>query len=113
MELELEGAVSTLEPHVTVSYTTPFVNDRDLAQTTVGTGITPVTILSSPSLGSWKRLESIVVANRDTAMISARVQCNHSAVKWIMWRGELGVGERVVYTSPSGWRVKNAFGGDR
>lgn len=113
LRFELESAVSTLEPHISVSYNTTSARDRTLEKATVGTGTTPVEILAEPDLDLPKVVEGVVVANRDDDVILARITRYDGATDWVLWRGELDVGERVVYTPATAWRVKTPDGGDR
>jgi len=89
---------------------TTFIANRTLGVTG---GSTPVTVIPSPLTDTQRVVDYISVFNADTASKVLTVMFSNGEHTRILWKGSLGINERVQYQEGSGWKVFDASGQEK
>ena len=87
--------------------TTAYTPGRSLAETN---GPTPATLVASPGASTQRVIDHVSVYNADTVAHTLTMQLYDGTNAYPLWRGALGVGERLEFTREAGWRVYSAAG---
>ena len=89
---------------------TTFLAGRALGVTA---GASPVTVVPSPLTDTQRVVDYISVFNADTASKVLTVMFGDGEHTRILWKGSLGINERVQYQEGSGWKVFDASGQEK
>ena len=114
LQVLLAGAVATTQPDVVVCF-------RDIrrklqadfkAQTKVTTtsGASAVDICDAPDPAVVREVDTITIANNDTASVSATIRYNDNGTTYKIITVTLLTLENLCYAAGSGWRVIDASG---
>jgi len=89
---------------------TAFAADRNVGVTA---GTTPVSLVTSPGTDVQRVIDYISVFNTDTASKVLSIFFNDNSTTRILWKGTIGINERVQYQEGSGWKVFDASGQEK
>lgn len=113
LEIGLAGAVTTTEPHVTVTfYDVPGETKSDYSEYRGGTkltktsGATPVTICDAPvQNGTVRNIDYICVHNADSVAATVTIRIDEATTDYNLVKTVLAVGETLIYEREGGWQI--------
>ncbi len=111
IEIVLAGAPATTQPCAYACY-----NDVDASSVTpnrnatLTNGSTSVDLVAAPASGKQRVIDEIGVYNQDSAAVTVTIRFDFNGTEFPLWKGTLGVGERLQYTQQAGWQVYSAAG---
>lgn len=105
LQIVLGGAVTTNQLQCLTTYkvyTTTTTVDGKVAIDTNNT--TDVDLAGAPSSGETYDIQNINIYNKDTVSATVTIKLDVSATETILYKGIVGVGDVISWTSESGWR---------
>lgn len=105
LQIVLGGAVTTNQLQCLTTYkvyTTTTTVDGKVAINTNNT--TDVDLAGAPSSGETYDIQNINIYNNDTVAATVTIKLDVSATETILYKGVVGVGDVISWTSESGWR---------
>lgn len=105
LQIVLGGAVTTNQLQCLTTYkvyTTTTTVDGKVAINTNNT--TDVDLAGAPSSGETYDIQNINIYNNDTVSATVTIKLDVSATETILYKGIVGVGDVISWTSESGWR---------
>lgn len=105
LQIVLGGAVTTNQLQCLTTYkvyTTTTTVDGKVAINTNNT--TDVDLAGAPSSGETYDIQNINIYNKDTVSATVTIKLDVSATETILYKGIVGAGDVISWTSESGWR---------
>lgn len=102
----LAGAITTNQLRLVSSWrditTTAYTPGRTVANTN---GVTDVDIVPAPAASTQRVCDFLSVYNSDTANAVVTIKFDANGTEYEIWKGTLGVGERLEYQDGQGFRI--------
>lgn len=73
-------------------------------------GTTDVDFVAAPASSTQRLIDNAGVYNRDTVAHTVTIKTDDSGTEKVLWKGVVGVGEKVEYGNGVGWRVLDSSG---
>lgn len=111
IRIELGGAVTTNQLNYSASWadltTTTFTPGTT---ETVSNSLTPVTLVSAPASLVQRRVQAIVIYNKDTVAASILVELKVSSTAYVIFGCTLQSKETLIYEDGKGWQILTTAG---
>jgi len=112
IEVALAGAVATSQPQCVAAWrditaTPTYTAGKSVANTN---DTTSVDFVAAPAASTQRVIDFMSVYNRDTAAVDIVVRMDVSSAEYILWKGIIGIGERLEYENGKGFTVVTAGG---
>lgn len=111
LQFVLAGATTTNPLKASASWrditTTGYTAGRTLASSN---GATDIDLVGSPAASTQRLIDYLSVYNLDTVNATVTIKYDANAVEYIIWKGVLQPGEKVEYTSDTGFRTFTSNG---
>jgi len=112
IEVALAGTVATSQPQCVAAWrditaTPSYVAGKSVANTN---NTTSVDFVAAPAASTQRIIDFMSIYNRDTAAVDLVVRMDVSSTEYILWKGIIGIGERLEYENGKGFTVFTAGG---
>ena len=109
---------AVLAGNVTANQLQCYASYRDITTTlytpgrnTVATNnTTDVDVVGAPAASTQRVIDHISIYNADTVAATVTVKLDANGSETILFKGQLGIGEKLEYTNEGGWRVLTILG---
>jgi hypothetical protein len=100
LQVELGGAITTLELTIDVTYVDLLSSDQSLSAVGafhgVTSGATPVDVVAAPASGHTRTVQKVSVYNRDSVAATVTIEVNVSGTKYIITKETINAGDTLV-----------------
>lgn len=109
LQVLLGGSVTTNQLPCCASY-----SDKTSAAYSGGTNAlntnnaTAVDLVAAPSSGAVRDIDHVTIRNSDTVAQTVTTRLNDNGTTYILWSGNVNVGDTLEYTHAGGWRTTQA-----
>lgn len=109
IQVVLDAAVATTQLQCIASYRDASVYDFAPNRSVVASNnTTAVDLVSGASAGYSRAIDYISIYNKDTASALVNVNAVLNSASYTLWRGHLGIGEKIEYVEGMGFTLKNS-----
>lgn len=111
LQVVLAGAVTANQLQCFASYRDVTTNTYTPGRRAVATNsTTDVSIVEAPAASTQRIIDYVSVYNADTVASTVTVKFDANGTETILFKGQLGIGEKLEHTNEGGWRVLTVLG---